>query len=160
MMHRKCPANARGGLAFLSLRGSNADLLFHSKYFKIVFHFKRKVQIAFLDLSVKREWRELHLCVHMAAHSHSAHEHTCTHDSIYPDAYVNMSVFACLQVYKHVCVHEACTFLCKHMSMHACGHICHACVCTHACLHLWLTEEKELKSQSVYYQIYVARQGK
>lgn len=72
----------------------------------------------------------------MPAHSHSAHKHTCTHASIYLDAYVNMSMFAYSQVFKHICVHEAYTFMCKPMG---CMHVvmsAHACVCTHSCLGL------------------------
>lgn len=88
--------------------------------------------------------------MHMPAHSHSAHRHSCTHASIYLDAYVNMSMFACSQVYKHICVHEACTFMCKLMGMHACGHVC-TCLCVHTFMPGLVTDRRrESKSEHVY----------
>lgn len=97
MMHRDCPTSAQGGLAFPSLRGSKADLFFHGKYFKIVLHFKRKVQIAFLDLSDKSE--ENYICV--CARSHTAHEHACAYANIRVHC-VSTRMFVNLQVSKHI----------------------------------------------------------
>lgn len=34
---------------------------------------------------------------------------------------------------KHICVHEACTVMCKPVSMCACGHIC-TCICVYTCM--------------------------
>lgn len=94
----------------------------------------------------------------MPAYSHSAHEYTCTHASIYLDAYVNMSMFACSQLYKHIYVHETCTFMGKPMGVHACGHVC-TCLCVHIFMPgLVIDRRRESRSECVYSQMCAARQ--
>ena len=126
---------------------------------------------------------ENHICVCTCRHTHTVHTsiractltqctHACTHActltqctqayyihaSIYLDAYVNMSMFACSQVYKYICVHEAYTFMCKPMGVHACGHIC-TCLCVHTFMPGLVTDKRrESKSERVYSQTCAARQ--